>query len=156
MNYEHYTNLIFSDDYHLFLFYSEGPKGVLKKLIIYSPLDDLTDVYNLGFGTLKINQEGKEYLDGTEVSDNGDRDKILGTIALTVFSFTDKYPDKKVYLTGSNKIRTRLYQMAINHAYGELSERFIILGDTSDDPDTYHLQKFVSGINYTGFVVEKR
>jgi len=33
----------------------------------------MPDAYNLGFGTLKMNAEGEEYFDGTEISDNRDR-----------------------------------------------------------------------------------
>ena len=156
MNYDQYTNLRFTEDYHLFLFYSEGPKGRITKLVGYFPMDDLPDSYNLSFGTVKINQDGDEYLDGDEISDNGDRDKILATIASTAFRFTDKYPDSSIYFSGSNKIRTRLYQMAINHAYDELSERFSIFGDISSDLDTHDFQNFVSGTNYTGFLVKKK
>ncbi len=156
MNYDQYANLRFTEDYHLFLFYSEGPKGRLRKLVGYFPIDDLPNTYILSFGTLKINQHGEEYLDGDETSANGDRDKILATIAATAFSFTDKYPDRNIYFSGSNKIRTRLYPMAINHTYEELSERFFIFGDISDDPDIYDFQNFVIGTNYTGFLVKKR
>jgi len=91
-----------------------------------------------------------------EISNNGDRDKILATVALTVDTYTNKYPDRKIYLVGSTKIRTRLYQMAINNAYDELSERFIILGDISEISNVYNWQSFRSGINYTGFLIEKR
>lgn len=100
MNYDHYTNLKFTQDYHLFLFYSEGPKGKLKKLVAYTALKNLPNGYNLGFGTLKIDKNGKEYIDGTETSDNGDRNKILATVALTAYTFTDEYPDKKFTLPG--------------------------------------------------------
>lgn len=156
MNYDRYTNIKFDENYHMFLFLSKGPKGTLPKLIVYSPLKDLEDGYNLGFGTIKINPDGKEYLDGDEISDNGDRDKILATIAYTVFTFISNYPDKKVYLSGSDKIRTRLYQMAINHAFEELSEKLLIFGDVSDQPDVFDLQLFERGVNYTGFVVQKK
>jgi hypothetical protein len=156
MNYDHYTNLKFAEDYHLFLFYSTGPKGHLKKMVAYTALKNLSDSYNLGFGTLKTDEDGNEYIDDTEVSDNGDRNKILATIALTAYAFTDKYPDKKVYLKGNNDVRTRLYQMAIRHAYLELSERFIILGDKAEIEGVYDLHPFESGINYSGFLVQKR
>ena len=156
MNYEHYTDLRFTEDYHIFMFYSNGPKGNLRKLVVYTPLQNLPDGYNLGFGTIRVGKDGNEFLDGNEISDNGDRNKILGTIALTAYAFTDRYPDKKIYLTGTDTTRTRLYQMAINHAYAELSKRFIIYGDIATERDKYNLQAFKKGINYTGFLVEKR
>jgi hypothetical protein len=156
MNYDHYDGLRFTEDYDFFLFYSEGPKGSLKKLVIYTPVKALQNGYNLGFGTLKTDEDGAEYLDGNEISDNGDRNKILATIAITADTFLTNYPDRKIYLTGSNNARTRLYQMAINHAFEELCEIFEIYGDISEEEGSYNLQQFRAGINYTGFVVEKR
>ena len=155
MNYERYDDLRFTQDCHYFLFYSDGPKGRLKKLIVYAAIGGIPNAFNLGFGTLKMKNNGEEYLDGTEISDNGDRNKILATIAATAYRFIDKYPDKKIYLTGSDKTRTRLYQMAINHAFEELSETFKIYGDIEEDPDSYNFQPFTGGVNYTGFLIEK-
>ena len=103
-----------------------------------------------------MNNNGEEYLDGTEISDNGDRNKILATIAATAYRFIDKYPDKKIYLTGSDKTRTRLYQMAINYAFKELSETFKIYGDIEEGLDSYNFRPFTGGVNYTGFLVEKK
>jgi hypothetical protein len=154
MTYDHYDDLKFTEDYHYFLFYSEGPKGRLKKLVIYSKMKIMPGAYNLGLGTLKINAGGKEYFDGTEISDNGDRNKILATIAVTAYKFIDTYPDKKIYLTGFNRARTRLYQMAINHALQELSEKFILFGDVCEEDDVFDFQPFETGINYTGFLVQ--
>jgi hypothetical protein len=156
MNYDHYANLRFTEDYHLFLFYSIGPKGNLKKIVAYTELKNLPGSFNLGFGTLKTARDGSEYVDDNEISDNNDRNKLLATIALTVYAFTNKYPYKKIYLRGNDKIRTRLYQMAINHAYVELSENFIILGDKAEIAGTYDLHPFERGINYTGFLVQKK
>ncbi len=85
-----------------------------------------------------------------------DRNKILATIARTAFAFTGKYPDKRIYLKGVDTVRTRLYQMAINHAYNELSQEFKIFGNVSEHPGKYDLQPFKTGINYSGFFVEKR
>jgi hypothetical protein len=136
------------------LFYSEGPKGTLTKVVGYTPLENLPSCFNLGFGTLKVNKSGKEY-DGSEISDNGDRNKILATVALTAYTFVDLYPEKKIYLKGSNKVRTRLYQIAINHAFDELSKKFVIFGDTAEG-NNYNLEPFTTGVNYTGFLVEKR
>jgi hypothetical protein len=156
MNYDHYGNLTYNADRYLFAFDSEGPKGILKKVIAYSAIKNLHNSYNLGFGTLKTDSNGDFYIDDNEISDNGDRNKVLATVAISVYAFIDKYPDKKIYLTGSSKARTRLYQMAINHAYEELSEEFRIFGDLGEIEGLYDLHPFQKGINYNGFLIEKR
>jgi hypothetical protein len=156
MNYEHYANLKSDPDYHLFMFYSVGPKGRLTKLIAYTPIESLPGTYNLGFGTLKIADDGEQYIDDSEVSNNGDRNKILATIALTAYTFIDKYPERKIYLKGTNVVRTRLYQMAINYAHAELSQRFRIFGNMVEEGGNYDFQRFVKGVNYTGFLIEQK
>jgi len=155
MTYDHYEDLRFTEDHLYFLFISEGPKGRLKKLVIYSQLKIIPDAYNLALGTLRINDRGNEYVDSTEISDNGDRNKILATIAVTAYNFIEEYPDKKIYITGLNKARTRLYQMAINHAYAELTKNFILFGNISEETNKYEFQPFEKGVNYTGFLVQK-
>jgi hypothetical protein len=97
MNYDQYTNLRFTEDYHLFLFYSEGPKGKLPKVVAYTALQNLSNSYNLGFGTLKTNEDGSQYIDDNEISDNGDRNKLFATIAFTAYAFIERYPYKKIY-----------------------------------------------------------
>ena len=76
--------------------------------------------------------------------------------AITAYIFIDKYPLKRIYLRGNDKVRTRLYQMAISHAYDELSESFTILGDKAEITGTYDLSPFEQGVNYVGFPVQKR
>ena len=156
MNYDHYADVRFTQDYQLFLFDSVGPKGKLKKAVIYSELKDFPGIYNIGLGTIKMDDNGKEYIDGSEISDNGDRNKILATVALTALEFINKHPDSKIYLTGIDKARTRLYQMAINHAYEDLCYTFTIQGDLSENEGVYDLHPFTRNVNYTGFVIAKR
>ncbi len=45
---------------------------------------------NLGFGDKDL-QTGE--VDDTVISDNGDSQKVLATVAATVYAFTDKYPE---------------------------------------------------------------
>ncbi|HZE84352.1 MAG TPA: hypothetical protein VE035_08575 [Puia sp.] len=97
-----------SDDYCTYLFSSEGIRGKIAKGVIYSRIE--RNLFNLGFGDW--NEEHQE-LDDSNRSNNGDRDKVLATVAFTVFDFTNKYPDAQIIAEGSTSARTRLYQMAI-------------------------------------------
>lgn len=92
-----------------FEFVSEGPNGKIVKRVQYSETQ-LEEIYNLGFGDVnKITQE----IDDTVKSNNKDSEKVLTTVASTVYAFTDKYPQAQVYAQGSNKVRTRLYRRGI-------------------------------------------
>lgn len=106
-----------------FSFTSIGPKGNIEKRIIYSKSDE-RGVYNLAFGD-KI--KGSKEIDDTVVTDNKDGQKVLATVAASVYIFTEKYPTAWVVISGSTISRTRLYRIGIAHYFDELSQDFDIL-----------------------------
>ena len=136
-----------SDRLMTFEFISEGPKGLIHKLVRYQ-LTNLKDVYNLAFGD-------KDYstgnIDDTIISNNGDSEKVLATVAATVYAFTDKYPAAWIYATGSTKSRTRLYRMGITKFLSEVAEDFEVLGERNEEWETFR-----KNIEYDGFLVRRK
>ena len=66
--YEYYTE----SEAKLFKFTSEGPKGKIKKLIVYSQmLQD--DIYNLAFGDY---DEETDSINDTVITNNNDSQKV--------------------------------------------------------------------------------
>lgn len=129
MNYDSYSVVILNSDHNIFEFTSTGPRGDIKKIVIIAPTSR-SGYFNLGFGDL--------YPDSSQpndkvVTDNGDRDKILATIAQIVDRYTARYPRHCLYLRGSNKARSRLYRMAINANLAELSAKYEIQGAFDDE-----------------------
>ena len=61
-------------------------------------------------------------------TNNGDKDKVLATVARSVMRFIDSLPNATVYAKGSNPARTRLYQMGINSNWSEISAQFYVEG----------------------------
>ena len=102
---------LYNTEEHLlvFQFNSEGSKGLVKKMITYTYTGS-TNIYNLGFGDY---DEETKSIDDKSVSNNGDSQKILATVASTIYAFTEKYPDAWIFATGSTSVRTRLYRMGI-------------------------------------------
>lgn len=110
-------------------FYSEGPRGKIKKSILYTFIGkrEGVDYYNLGFGD--YNEKGRNIND-LSISNNMDRDKVLATVAVTTLEFTRYFPGCKIVAKGSTPARTRLYQMGIAKYYAEISKIFDIQGLT--------------------------
>jgi hypothetical protein len=106
-----------------FEFISEGPKGLIHKLVRYQPTN-LKEVYNLAFGD-KDHTTGN--IDDSVISNNKDSEKVLATVVATIYAFTDKYPDAWIYATGSTKSRTRLYIMGITKLFSEVNDDFELL-----------------------------
>ncbi len=136
---------------NLFLIYeflSEGPKGIVKKMVEYTKTAT-ENVYNLGFGDYEEKTGG---INDLSVSNNGDSLKVLATVASTVYAFTEKYPKAWILATGSTAVRTRLYRMGITNNLAEIKEDFIVLGYTKEE----QWEEFIVGEDYEAFLLTKK
>ena len=131
-----------------FEFISTGSKGSIVKVIKYTKINDDPLVYNLGFGDKNITYET---IDDRAVTNNGDTDRVLATVAFTIYTFYKEYPNANVYLSGSTTSRTRLYQININKFYDYISKDFIIYGELEQG-----FERFKKGVNYQGFFILKK
>ena len=127
-------------------FTSIGPKGGIPKLVVYSKIDD--NVYNLAFGDKDINTGGFNDL---VITDNKDSQKVLVTVASTVYAFTEKYRDAWVAVSGSTKARTRLYQIGISNNWAKISTDFIVLGFKNEA-----WELFEKNIAYDAFLIKRK
>lgn len=126
MKYESYDAVKIADDLSSLDFISSGRYGDYLKRIIFLPTAE-DNIYILVFGNIVAEDEVDDY----SINDNGDRNKILATVAETVNKYTKRYPDRTIYFTGSTKSRTRLYRMAIGLHLEELSLKFDIFAKTA-------------------------
>lgn len=131
----------------IFEFVSEGPNGLIRKLIQFQETNQ-PDVYNLAFGDKHPNT-GE--VDDLVVSNNGDTDKVLATVVAALYAFFDKYPDAFVYATGSTEARTRLYRMGISRFYDEMIHDFDLYGQIADQ-----FYVFEVGKKYAGFLAQRK
>ncbi|MFC3830224.1 MULTISPECIES: DUF6934 family protein [Niastella] len=85
------------------------------------------------------------------MSDNGDRNKILATVAKAVDDFTEKYPDRWVIFRGSTRERTRLYRMAVGINQDELSAKFEIYVYVEDQ-----ILPFAKNLEINAFLIKRK
>lgn len=142
--YTYYTN----NDFKQYEFYSEGPKGKIKKIVIFQKAQENPLIYNLAFGdedpiSNKVND--------SIASNNNDRDKVLATVANTINDFCDRYGNNYIYAEGSNKARTRLYQISISRLLEKINGNFDIYGVK----DKY-AANFARNVNYEGFLIKRK
>lgn len=128
----------------IFEFISVGPKGKIPKLVMYSETH-IEGLYNLGFGD-KNTLTG--VIDDMVVTDNQDSQKVLATVASTVYAFMNKYPDALITATGSTRARTRLYQMGIAKNLDTITIDFTVLGRKEG---IWHL--FEKNVEYDAFLI---
>ena len=128
-------------------FTSEGPKGTIRKIVEYTATT-VENVYNLAFGDYDESIDG---INDKSITNNGDSQKVLATVASTVYSFTGKYPDSWVHVTGSTIVRTRLYRMGITNNLTEIAEDFFVFGLRDDQ-----WERFIVGEDYEAFLVTRK
>jgi len=136
------------DKFEFFEFYSQGTKGVIKKVIEYQPTSE-PNIYNLAFGDF---DEKTNQINDMTVTNNGDSLKVLATVASTIYAFIEKHPNSWIVATGSTDARTRLYRMGITNNLVEISKDFYIFGYTKAEV----WEEFVVGNDYDAFLVTKK
>lgn len=140
----------------IFEFKSRGPNGEITKVIIFN-ITQSKEIYNLAFGDLIYNEVQKKYiLDDSIITNNGDRNIILATVAKSVYIFTEKYPERMIFFKGSTLGRTRLYRRAISINLEELSETFTIFGATRNELGTVISTPFKSNGDFFGFIIKRK
>src|SRR5690606_15615411 len=107
-----------SQQIYQYEFFSEGPKGRIRKVIQFQSIENTGLFYNLAFGDW---DEQRGMINDSVKSNNGDRQKILITVAQTVFKFMEHNPNITIVAQGSTPARTRLYQMGIASFWDEIN-----------------------------------
>lgn len=103
MNLEKYDTKV-TQDALTFEFTSVGPKGEITKMVIYQHIEG--NLFNLAFGD---SNGGIGFIDDLIVSVNKDTEKVLATVASTIYDFFSVYSGTIVLAKGSTHSRTRLY-----------------------------------------------
>lgn len=138
-----------TESHNRFEFVSIGSNGSILKVVEFTPLDEAGFIYNLGFGD--VNALTGDW-DDKAVTNNGDRNKILATVANIVVAFLDKHPTVSVYAEGSTSIRNVLYQRTIERFRDEISESYDITGYT----ESGNWVPFERGESFFAFLINRK
>lgn len=130
-----------------FEFTSVGLNGAIKKIVEFQTTS-FSNLFNLAFGD-KDSITGE--IDDLAISNNGDMQKVLGTVVAALYIFFDKNPEAIVYATGSTPARTRLYRMGITKFYNDIQRDFYLYGRIGNQ-----LYTFETAVEYEGFVALRK
>jgi len=149
MNLEQYS-VEAAKDFLEYNFYSEGPKGRIKKLIRFTKVEAPSfTFYNLGFGDW---DDITKTINDFVITNNRDAERVLATVSATIVDFTNHYPNAVIYAEGSTISRTRRYQMGINKYWKEIKPVFDVFGLTENEG----FMPFEKGMNYLAFVAIRK
>ena len=142
-----YYQLTIGESKSIFEFTSQGPKGDIPKIIVFSKISD-NGLYNLAFGDLDTKTG---YVSDRVISNNGDSKKVLATVIQALYIFFNRYPTCIVISKGSTKSRTRLYRMGISKFRGQVNNVLFIMGRETEVSDW---EEFQLNKEYISFAVQ--
>ncbi|HRI58278.1 MAG TPA: hypothetical protein PK228_01075 [Saprospiraceae bacterium] len=115
-----------SANFHkLFTFKSISAERTIVKVVQFSHIKD--NFYNLGLADF---EKGK--LQFTELSNNEDLVRVIGTVAAIVRRFTEVYPEREVVIRGEKR-RMQLYNIVFRRRYAEIEREFQVWGYAEDE-----------------------
>jgi len=145
----HLDRYIFVVEDNKYEFLSRGPRGNIKKVVLYDVIsEEQPFLYNLSFGDWN---EKQKRIDDLIVTNNGDAQKVLATVAATVLHFTTAFPQAFIFLMGSTASRTRLYQMGISAYLGLILANFEVEGFIRNK-----WESFQPRCNYRAFLLKPK
>ena len=140
-----------STDYQVYEFISDG-KQRLRKRVRFELVDEVEQIYNLTLCTVLDNEDE----DCDTASKNRDMEKVLETVGMIVFIYTNYYPDRKIYFRGSDKLRTRQYQLSMFSNLNTIVNYFIVEGLVMEEDEIKLRENFKTGKNYDAFILTRK
>ena len=132
-----------------YFFYSEGPKGRIKKIITFRHVVGMSsNVFNLAFGDW---EEATGRLNDRSVSNNNDQLKVLNTVAKATKDFLEFRPGAFILMRGSTSSRIRLYQMTIATFWHDINQQYELYGKFGEE-----WISFRKGLNFEEFMIFRK
>lgn len=129
----------------VFIFYSEGKKGKIKKGIIFTKMGG--NLWNLAFGDVV---EGD--IEDSIINNNHDFVKLFATIAKATYEFSAQYPKRQIHIEPVDEKRKKLYNHIFRRHYEDINLVFHITGIYLDsEKEDYSPQK-----NYDFFRLKRK
>ena len=126
----------------------DGTNPVIK-MVEYLPIIRMgRKYYNLEFGDYSPE---KDRIDDRVVTDNGDMRRVLKTVATTLETFFEEFPDKEVHIDGSDSVRRAYYHKLIRDYFDLIPRHFKVQGHSNNS-----LEIFKAGSQYDFIVISKR
>jgi len=127
-----------------YIFVSIGNQGRIVKVVLYQYSNN--NFYNLAFGDW-INGDVNDSI----VSNNNDLQKVISTVAKTIYQFTEEYPLAIIKIQGVDSKRTKLYNTIFRRRFFEIKENFSVKGIVNGKREDYNPSK-----SYEKFEVKRK
>ena len=139
-------------DFTVFEFTSSGKNGRISKAIKFTQTLN-GNVYNLGFGDIVFSDEFTIEIDDETLSNNGDLEKVIATVVLSVYLFIEDHPDVYILFGSSNKAKLRMYRMFLSRNITEILKSFTVYGAIHNEKGQLVNVPFDSASDVDGYFV---
>ncbi len=127
-----------------FRFKSEGQKGIIEKVVEFSPIPG--GWWNLAFGDAR-----EERFDDEAVSNNLDIRKVIQTVANSVHIFLEAYPERQVLIVPVDAKRRSLYNRVFQQHWEDMEQVYSVKGISATEIAPYSAQKL-----FDAFLVSRK
>jgi hypothetical protein len=114
----------------LYTFTSEGVKGEIYKIIIFTPIGG--NKWNLAFGDWR-----NDDIDDKIMTNNQDVVRVIGTVAKVAFEFLKNNQDATLVIKPVDEKRKKLYNIVFQRHHKTLIEMFQIIGFIGEMVEIY-------------------
>ena len=146
MNLERYEYKI-KPTYKEYFFFSEGPKGRIRKVVLFVLFNYTPPSYNLILGDWNNKDKCIEH---QVVTNNRDTEKVLATVWAIIMEFTNVFGDVVINMEGNSDARKRLYQMSMNKFFHEIEKTFHVYGVIGNE-----YEEFQKNVQYEALLVTR-
>ncbi|MEJ7769477.1 MAG: hypothetical protein WKF89_16785 [Chitinophagaceae bacterium] len=114
-----------TEDLSTYVFLSKGRKGEIVKIVQFTHLrmEVSPDRYNLALGDWI-----DEKIDAGNITNNGDIKTVMATVGAITLYYTSQFPLREIFVAGSSRNRSRLYQMLVSNNLEEIEKDFDVFG----------------------------
>lgn len=127
-------------------FESVSEERIVRKVVVFQETG-LLNLYNLAL--LDILETGEE--SDSTITDNRDLRIVMATVMRIVEDFLQRYPLYRIYFTGNDERKTRLYRIVIGREILQLRDKFEVLGRIGMNAEPFEPNR-----NYTSFVISTK
>lgn len=118
----------------------------MRKAVVFQATR-LSNVFNLVL--LDLLESGEE--SDSTITDNQDLRLVMATVMRILEDFLRRFPLHRVYFTGNDERKIRLYRIVIGREIFQLRSKFIVLGQIGS-----RFEYFEANRPYTAFIVSTK
>lgn len=150
MEHSAYQDIQSTRDQTTYRFFATDAGGHSQKVVQFSPTG-IRGFYNLAVGVWPVDGA----MQAATITDRSASAKMLATIVMTIFAFTERYPRRAVIFQGASAARNRLYRITIRKLLVDLGSLFEVSALVRGLDGRLRIEPFGANQHCEAFIVRR-